>query len=61
MRGLLAIIYGRVNIRGFVGSDFLHLNDRFLADMTGWLKDGRIKYQETVFEGFDQAPAGLSA
>ena len=57
--GLSAIIYSRVNIRGFVGSDFMHLYDQFRADMTGWLKDGRIKHQETVFEGVDQAPAAF--
>ena len=24
-----------------------------------WLKDGRIKYQETVVDGFERAPEGL--
>ena len=32
---------------------------RFQADMTAWLKDGRVKYQETILEGFDRAPEGL--
>jgi hypothetical protein len=57
--GLSAIIYGRVNIRGFVGADFMHLYDQFRADMADWLKSGRIKYQETVHDGVDSAPAAF--
>jgi NADPH-dependent curcumin reductase CurA len=57
--GLSNIIYRRVNIQGFVASDFGHLNAAFLSDMTGWLKDGRIKYQETILDGIERAPEGL--
>ncbi len=42
-----------------VPADFGHLNAAFVSDMTGWLKDGRIKHQETVLEGFERAPEGL--
>ena len=27
--------------------------------MTGWLKEGRVKYQETILDGFERAPEGL--
>jgi len=56
---LFALIYGRVRMEGFVSSDFGHLNAAFVADMTGWLKDGRVKYQETILDGFERAPEGL--
>ena len=59
VRNLSAIIYGRVRMEGFVASDFPHLNAAFVSDMTGWLKDGRIKYQETILDGFERAPEGL--
>ncbi len=59
VRNLFALIYGRVTMQGFVASDFPHLNAQFVADMTGWLKDGRIKYQETILDGFERAPEGL--
>jgi NADPH-dependent curcumin reductase CurA len=59
VRGLSNIIYRRVDIQGFVASDFGHLNAAFVSDMTGWLKDGRIKYQETILNGFERAPEGL--
>ncbi|HXC56980.1 MAG TPA: NADP-dependent oxidoreductase [Rhizomicrobium sp.] len=61
VRGLSSIIYGRVTIRGFVTADFMPLYGQFNEEMTGWLKDGRIKYQETLFEGIAQAPAALIA
>ncbi|MGH7017128.1 MAG: NADP-dependent oxidoreductase, partial [Caulobacteraceae bacterium] len=56
---LFALIYGRIRMEGFVGSDFPHLAEEFEADMTSWLKSGRIKYQETILEGFERAPEGL--
>ena len=42
------IIYSRVMLRGFVAPDFMHLWDDFKRDMAGWLKDGKVKYQETI-------------
>ncbi len=59
VRNLFLLIYGRVTMQGFVASDFGHLNARFVADMTGWLKSGQIRYQETVLDGFERAPEGL--
>ncbi|HEY1880207.1 MAG TPA: NADP-dependent oxidoreductase [Caulobacteraceae bacterium] len=59
VRNLSAIIYGRINVRGFTGADFGHLRDRFQADMTEWLKAGKIKYQETVRDGIAAAPGAL--
>lgn len=59
VRNLFSMIYGRLRMEGFVASDFPHLNAAFQADMTEWLKSGRIKYQETVLEGFERAPEGL--
>ena len=53
------IIYSRVMLRGFVGTDFLHLQGQFLSDMSGWLKEGRVKYQETILDGIANAPSAL--
>jgi len=59
VNNLFLLIYGRITLQGFVASDFAHLNAQFTADMTGWLKSGRIRYQETVLDGFERAPEGL--
>ena len=59
VRNLSNIIYGRINLRGFVATDFMHLYGDFQRDMAGWLKAGKVKYQETVMEGIAAAPAAL--
>ena len=46
-------------MEGFVASDFMHMHAQFTSDMTGWLKSGKIKYQETILNGFERAPEGL--
>ena len=53
------IIYSRVMLRGFVATDFMHLYADFQRDMRGWLKAGQVKYQETVMDGIENAPAAL--
>ena len=53
------IIYSRVTLRGFVAPDFMHLYPDFLRDMAGWLKDGKVKYQETIVDGIAAAPGAL--
>jgi NADPH-dependent curcumin reductase CurA len=53
------IIYSRVTLRGFVATDFMHLRGDFERDMRGWLKAGKVKYQETIRDGIANAPAAL--
>ncbi len=59
VRNLFNMIYSRIRMEGFVATDFPHLQATFIDDMTGWLKDGRVKYQETILDGFERAPEGL--
>lgn len=53
------VIYGRINIRGFVAPDFLHLRGQFDRDMREWLKADKIKWKETVLQGIEQAPHAM--
>ncbi|MDP3855934.1 NADP-dependent oxidoreductase [Phenylobacterium sp.] len=53
------IIYSRVMLRGFVGTDFMHLYGDFQRDMSSWLKEGKVKYQETILDGIANAPSAL--
>jgi NADPH-dependent curcumin reductase CurA len=59
VRNLANIIYGRITLRGFTAADFMHLREQFQSDMAGWLKDGRIKHHETIYEGIDHAAAAM--
>jgi NADPH-dependent curcumin reductase CurA len=50
------ILSKRLNFRGFIVSDFAARHGDFLRDMSGWVRDGRVKYKEFVTEGLDSAP-----
>jgi NADPH-dependent curcumin reductase CurA len=59
VHNLSNIIYGRINIRGFIATEFMHLMPQFQSDMHGWLKAGKIKWKETVLEGIGNAPHAM--
>ena len=53
----LAIAIGMgLTLRGFIVSNFNHLRDHFMLDMTAWITGGQVKYRETTFDGIDKAP-----
>ena len=50
------VITKRLTLRGFLVFDH---NDRLpdmVADITGWLRDGKLQYAETVVDGLENAP-----
>jgi NADPH-dependent curcumin reductase CurA len=53
---LASMVPRRLTMRGFIVSDHAHRRDDFLRDMTGWVADGRVRYRETVLEGFERMP-----
>lgn len=53
------MIYNRLTMRGFVFYEFTPLRAQFLADMKGWVREGRIRYRSTILQGIEQAPAAL--
>ena len=59
VRNLSNIIYGRITLRGFTAADFMDLRPQFLSDMAGWLREGRIKTHETIYQGIEAAPAAM--
>jgi NADPH-dependent curcumin reductase CurA len=54
-----AILTKRLNLRGFIVSDFAARQDDFLRDVSAWVREGRIKYREDVVEGIERAPRAL--
>ena len=53
----LAIAIGMgLTLRGFIVSNFNHLRQDFMRDMTAWVASGEVKYRETTFDGIDKAP-----
>jgi NADPH-dependent curcumin reductase len=44
-----------------VGNYVADYQDAFLHEMAEWLRDGRIKYREDIWEGLEQAPEAFRA
>jgi NADPH-dependent curcumin reductase CurA len=57
---LIYIVGKSIKMQGFIVTNYAHLQPRFVADMAGWIKEGRIAWEETVMEGVDQAPAAFA-
>ena len=58
-RNLAVAIGKRLTMRGFIVSDHEDRRSAFLADMGHWIADGQIKWEETVFDGIESAPAAF--
>ena len=46
----------RVRAQGFIVTDFAGRAAEFYRDMGGWLKDGKLRREETVIDGLDRMP-----
>jgi NADPH-dependent curcumin reductase CurA len=58
--GNLALAIGkRLTLRGFIVADHGALAGRFGEEMAGWLREGRIRFDETVVDGLENAPAAF--
>lgn len=55
-RNLFRVITERLTIQGFIVSDHYDRRPQFLADMSGWIRQGQVKWQETIVEGLENAP-----
>ncbi|MGI4877904.1 MAG: NADP-dependent oxidoreductase [Janthinobacterium lividum] len=53
---MILIVGKRLKLQGFIVTAYEPLRDQFMADMGGWIADGRIKWEETVMEGIEAAP-----
>lgn len=54
---LLGLFVGRrVNMRGFILSDFIQHWPAAMKQMGAWVRAGRIKYKEDIVQGIENAP-----
>jgi NADPH-dependent curcumin reductase CurA len=51
-----SVLTKRLTIRGFIVSDFAARHADFLRDMSGWVREGKVKHREFITEGLDSAP-----
>ncbi|WP_159466992.1 NADP-dependent oxidoreductase [Dyadobacter sp. 3J3] len=46
-------------MQGFIVGDFQNLFPEAIQHLSQWIKEGKLKFTETVIHGFDQLPAAL--
>jgi len=55
-----AVLVKRLTLRGFIFSDdYGQRLDEFLTALTGWVREGKIKYREDVVRGLENAPGAF--
>ena len=56
LRYMMRIISARIQLKGFIYTDYMPEIGEFYRDMGGWLASGQVKSRETVRDGIDAAP-----
>ena len=60
-RNMTYIVGKRLKLQGFIVFDFLDMRDQFRTDVSAWVREGRIKWEETVENGIENAPKAFLA
>jgi NADPH-dependent curcumin reductase CurA len=55
-RNLVRLIATRGSMQGLLVLDHADLRDEFVTRVGGWLKNGDLKYEETVVDGLENSP-----
>lgn len=55
-RNLVLIVARSIRMQGFIVSNHLDMVPSFYTDMGQWIREGRVKWRETVYEGIENAP-----
>jgi NADPH-dependent curcumin reductase len=56
---MVSVLRKRLQLRGFIVSDFAAKQGDFLRDVGEWVRTGRIRYREDIVDGLEQAPASF--
>ncbi|MFB9527040.1 NADP-dependent oxidoreductase [Nonomuraea roseola] len=55
-RNLALAIGKRLTMRGFIASDHADRMPAMVDEVGGWLREGRLSYEETIVDGLENAP-----
>ncbi|UBV41874.1 NADP-dependent oxidoreductase [Deinococcus taeanensis] len=58
-RNLAQMIGKQLTLRGFLVTPHYDLFDTFAQEVGSWIASGQLKFDETIVEGIDQAPAAF--
>ena len=59
VKNLGTIVGNKVKMQGFIVSDHMDLKTEFMAEMSGWLATGKVKYREDITQGIENAPSAF--
>jgi NADPH-dependent curcumin reductase CurA len=59
MKSMASILVNRARLQGFIVSDHLKRWPAALKDLTQWVKEGRLKFRESISQGIENAPAAF--
>jgi len=58
-RNLFMVVTKRLRMQGYIISDHYDRFPEFLARAQEWVRDGRLRYRETVIDGIENAPVAF--
>ena len=58
-RNLFLIVTKRLRMEGYIISDHYDRFPEFLERAQEWVRDGRLRYRETIVEGIENAPSAF--
>jgi NADPH-dependent curcumin reductase CurA len=59
-RSFANLLVQRVLLQGFIVLDHLDRMTEAVAELTGWIREGKLEQLETVVEGFEQLPTAIN-
>jgi NADPH-dependent curcumin reductase CurA len=55
-RNIIMVVGKSIRMQGFIVTQYAHLQPQFLAQMGGWIAEGKLRWEETIKEGIETAP-----
>jgi NADPH-dependent curcumin reductase CurA len=55
-RNMAYIVGKSLKLQGFIVTNYADMRPQFLSDMSQWIKDGKMKWEETIETGVENAP-----
>lgn len=55
-RNIIQVVGKSLTMQGFIVSNYLDMVPSFFADMGQWVREGKMKWEETIVEGIAKAP-----
>lgn len=58
-KNLIAAVGSRINMQGFIISDHFEIWPEALTQLAQWVREGKIKFRESITQGLENAPAAF--